>query len=86
MGAISQSQIDSLNKSGIRVLYTMFDNDEAGQRFTTKLINNLRKDILIINVKIKIPNKKDINDLTIDEFYDCVESAEKINMLNSIEN
>lgn len=80
MGAISDHQIDLLNKSGIRVLYTMFDNDEAGNRFTNKIINNLNKDILIVNVKILFNDKKDINDLTFDEFYECINSAENKNL------
>lgn len=77
MGAISDHQIDLINKSGIRILYTMFDNDSAGKRFTNKLIKNIRKDILVINVPIIIPGKKDINDLTFDEFYKCVTTAEQ---------
>lgn len=76
MGAISDHQIDLINKSGIRILYTMFDNDSAGKRFTHKLLKNIRKDILVINVPIIIPGKKDINDLTFDEFYKCISSAE----------
>lgn len=76
MGAISDHQIELINKSGIRILYTMFDNDQAGKRFTKKLMQNIRKDILVINVPIIIPGKKDINDLSFDEFYKCVEFAE----------
>lgn len=77
MGAISDHQIDLINKSGIRILYTMFDNDAAGKRFTNKLIKNLRKDMLVINVPIIIPGKKDINDLSFDEFYYCINAAEQ---------
>lgn len=77
MGAISDHQIDLINKSGIRILYTMFDNDAAGKRFTSKLVKNLRKDMLVINVPIIIPGKKDINDLTFDEFYYCINAAEQ---------
>lgn len=76
MGAISDHQIDLINKSGIRILYTMFDNDSAGKRFTNKLMKAVRKDILVINVPIIIPGKKDINDLSCDEFYYCVQAAE----------
>ena len=76
MGAISDHQIDLINKSGIRILYTMFDNDSAGKRFTNKLMKSIRKDILVINVPIIIPGKKDINDLSFDEFYHCVQAAE----------
>ena len=76
MGAISDHQIELINKSGIRVLYTMFDNDDAGRRFTNRLMQGINKDILVVNVNINIPGKKDINDLTVDEFYKCVEEAE----------
>lgn len=78
MGAISDHQIKLINKSGIRILYTMFDNDAAGKRFTNKLLQNIRKDILVINVPIIIPGKKDINDLTREEFYRCVDMAERM--------
>lgn len=77
MGAISDHQIDLINKSGIRILYTMFDNDAAGKRFTRKLIQHLRKDILVIQVPFVIPGKKDINDLTYDEFYQCIHAAKQ---------
>lgn len=77
IGAISDHQINLINKSGIRVLYVMFDNDAAGRRFTFKLKKALRKDILIVDVPIIIPGKKDINDLSQDEFYACIENAEK---------
>lgn len=77
MGNISDHQISLLNKSGIRVLYAMFDNDSAGRSFYYKLKNNLSKDILLINVPIIYKNKKDINDLTEDEFWRCIEDAKK---------
>ena len=77
MGAISDHQIDLINKSGIRILYTMFDNDAAGKRFTRKLIQHLRKDILVIQVPFVIPGKKDINDLTYDEFYQCINAGKQ---------
>lgn len=77
IGAISDHQINLINKSGIRVLYIMFDNDIAGRRFAFKLKKALRKDILIVDVPIIIPGKKDINDLSQDEFYACIENAEK---------
>lgn len=75
IGAISNHQIDLLNKSGIRILYTFFDNDAAGVRFTNKLNSAIRKDILVINIKLNIPGKKDINDLTRDEFYKCIKES-----------
>lgn len=77
MGAVSDIQINELNKSGIRVLYLFFDNDKAGREFTYKILRKLNKQILPIIVKLNIPNKKDINDLTDDEFWNCIETAEK---------
>lgn len=76
IGSLSDHQIDLINKSCIRVLYICFDNDIAGRRFTNKLLKNIRKDIFVINVPILISGKKDINDLTREEFYSCVEHAE----------
>lgn len=75
MGSISDHQLDLINKSGIRILYAMFDNDKAGISFYNKLKNRLKKSILLINVPILIIGKKDINDLSQDEFWNCIESA-----------
>lgn len=76
MGSPSEHQIELLNKSGLRTIYTMFDNDDAGRRFTEKVTKKLRKDILVINVEIPIQGKKDINDLTQEEFNYCLNLAE----------
>lgn len=76
MGSPSEHQIELLNKSGLRVIYTMFDNDEAGKRFTQNVTKKLRKDIIVINVDIPIKGKKDINDLTQNEFNYCLNLAE----------
>ena len=52
----------------------MFDNDEAGQKFTEFFKRYVSKRILVLEVKI--PNgKKDINDLTRDEFYNALKNA-----------
>lgn len=76
MGSLSDHQIDLLNNSGLRIIYTMFDNDDAGKKFTNTLNKRLRKDLFVINVPILYNNKKDINDLTYDEFWNCIEKAE----------
>ena len=73
---LHNNQIDLLNNSGLRVIYTMFDNDDAGKKFTNILNKRLRKDLFVINVPILYNNKKDINDLTYDEFWNCIEKAE----------
>lgn len=59
-------QYDLLNKSGITYFILCLDGDNAGWKGTTKLIENLKKDIMIDVVAI--PYGKDVNDLTKDEF------------------
>lgn len=76
MGAISDHQIQLLNKSGIRILYLLFDNDYWGKRFKNNLIKKLRKDILIIDIDISKTGKKDLNELSEQEFWECVYEAE----------
>lgn len=68
MGSPSQEQIDILNKSGIRVLITMFDNDDAGRSFTNTINKKVKPEILVINAPIE-GNKKDINDLSKEDFW-----------------
>ena len=73
-GQISGYQIEQLNKSCIRVLYVAFDNDEAGRRFARALKRGL--DPRIITVDVKLPaNKKDLNELTKEEFDRIIYSA-----------
>lgn len=67
IGSPSTKQINEINKSGIRHLILMFDNDVAGKRFSEKLKRSIRDDIFISEVKFP-HNVKDINDLTIDQF------------------
>lgn len=67
MGSPSAKQINAINKSGIRHLILMFDNDAAGKRFSEKLKRSIRHDIFISEVRFP-HNVKDINDLTKDQF------------------
>lgn len=77
IGNPSNHQLELLNKSGVRVLYLAFDQDQAGERFKNTVISKLRKDIIIIPVQFP-EGYKDINDLeNRDQFYDCIEKAEK---------
>ena len=76
MGALSEHQIDIINKSNIRVLYLFFDNDYWGKRFKDNLITRVRKDILLIDVDIGKTKKKDINELSENEFWQCMHEAE----------
>lgn len=83
MGTVSDSQIDLINKSGLRHIYLMFDNDDAGKRFTEKLIKRLKKTILYTVVNIPEPYK-DINNLSKEQFWNCLDKAkqnDKINIL-----
>ena len=76
LGGITKSQVDLINKSNIRVLYSIFDNDDSGRRFTKFLKDNISHDILLINVKL--PKKyKDVNELTKEEFNLVLKNAEK---------
>jgi DNA primase len=68
IGNPSREQINILNKSGIRNLICMFDNDDSGHKFTDFINKNISKDILVSNIFIR-GNKKDINDLTREEFW-----------------
>ena len=68
MGCPSKRQIDILNKSGIRSIIAIFDNDESGARFSLRLKKNLRKDILFDTFSWGGLNKKDINDFSPAEF------------------
>lgn len=76
MGAISEHQIEILNKSSIRILYLFFDNDYWGIQFKNNLVSKLKKDILLIDVDMSKTGKKDINDLTEDEFWECIQTSE----------
>lgn len=67
LGKISDHQIEQLNKSGVNVLYAMFDNDQAGRSFTNILKTKLNKRIIVIDVRIPNPYK-DINDMSREDF------------------
>lgn len=76
LGTPSIDQINKINRSCINTIYTMFDNDDAGKSFTEFLKSRLNKRILIVEVKIP-QGKKDINDLTKDEFINAIKNAKK---------
>ncbi len=67
MGCPSEKQINILNKSGLRVIITMFDNDAAGSRFVQRLKKSLRSDILILHAQLP-EGTKDVNELTKEQF------------------
>jgi DNA primase len=70
-GTGSDWQIEQLNKIPQRHIVLALDGDEAGRKGTTRLIKGLTNKIVTV---LKIPNGKDINDLTKEEFDNLEES------------
>lgn len=68
MGSPSKQQIQTINKSGIRSLVAIFDNDESGRRFTNIVKSMLSKDILFESFNWANISHKDINDFSKEEF------------------
>ena len=67
IGLGSKNQYEILNKSGIRSYILCLDNDIWGEKGRDRFRQNIRKDIFISDFRIT-NNKKDINDLTKEEF------------------
>ena len=63
---ITKNQFDLLNKSGIEHYYLAFDGDEAGRKGISKFLKYIKKDVLVDI--IKLPQGKDVNDLSEEEF------------------
>lgn len=76
MGTPSDYQLNLLNHSGIRSYITMFDNDVAGQRFTALFKAKMRKDVWISTASFP-PGKKDINNLSKEEFWNSINSLKE---------
>lgn len=74
LGAISDYQVDQINKSGIKVLYLCMDNDEAGKKFAKLLQNKLDKRIITNYVQFP-KGKKDINDLSKEELTESIKNS-----------
>lgn len=72
-GTGSKVQYDLLKTSGIRHYYLCFDGDEAGRKGAFRFITYMNKDVLITN--INIPEGKDVNDLTKEEFKRLLENS-----------
>ena len=75
-GTGTKYQYEILNKSGIRHYYLAFDGDEAGKKGTLRFLKNIRDDVFIDI--IMIPDGKDVNDLSQDEF-------DNLEIINSVE-
>lgn len=63
---ITQKQMDVFNRSNLQHIYLCFDGDAAGRKGTNKFIEQIRKDIFVD--VIILPNGKDVNDLSEEEF------------------
>ena len=77
LGRLSDYQIDQIIRSGIRVLYLMFDNDSAGAAFAKTLKEKLaykHSGILVVDTKFP-QNRKDINELSREEFYNILQNT-----------
>lgn len=73
-GNPSQSQIDAINKSSIKVLYIAMDNDNAGRRMANTIKAGI--DPRIIIKEVQWPTwAKDPNDLSYEEFCNVMEKA-----------
>lgn len=71
-GTGSQYQYEILNRCGIRNYILCFDGDAAGYKGKDRFLKNIRDDVL--TSYIPIPNGKDVNNLTKEQF----ESLEEI--------
>lgn len=65
-GTGSKRAYDILKKSGIRIYHLCFDGDLAGRHGAIRFIQNMPSNI-IIDI-IQLPQDKDVNDLTKEEF------------------
>ena len=68
LGVGTSEQYEILNRVGIREYVTMFDNDFAGRAAAQRFNKNINKNIFVTNLYFGNLKKKDINDLTKDEF------------------
>lgn len=66
IGTGSKSQYEILKTSGIRRYYLCLDGDDAGRKGSYRFINGMPKDVII--TIINIPEGKDVNDLTKEQF------------------
>ena len=60
-------------------LVTDSANNVRLDHYGTRIAKGIRKDILLIYVPILILGKKDVNDLSEDEFWRCIEEAKRKN-------
>lgn len=72
LGAISDYQIEQLNKSCLTILYLGFDNDNAGKKFASIIKNKVNN--RIITIELQLPNdKKDLNELSEEDWNNLID-------------
>ena len=71
LGAFSLSQIDTLNKSNVTIIYAAFDKDKWGAKFRDTFLKLINKRILVINIDLP-ENRKDVAELTSEEWDDLI--------------
>lgn len=71
-GTGSKKQYEMLKKSNLRYLILALDPDSAGRKGTKNLINNITNKIITV---INIPEGKDVNDLSKEEFENLTISS-----------
>lgn len=72
LGAVTDEQISAVNKLHPRVVFIATDNDFSGKKFAKLISEQLNNTILKIRVELPA-NRKDVNDLTVDEWHDLIE-------------
>ena len=75
-GTGSKAQYDMLKTSGIRAFYLALDGDEAGRKGIKRFAENRPPNAFVY--VMKLPDGKDINDLSKEEFEYVYNSAEMI--------
>ena len=73
-GTGSAHQYKVLKESGLRKFVLCFDGDEAGRKGASRFIKNMDDIFPLIQV-VQVPNGKDINDLTKEQFDELYEEA-----------
>lgn len=69
IGTGSKAQYEILKRSGIRTYHLAFDGDIAGRHGAIRFKNNMSTDVFIDS--IPIPQGKDVNDLSKEQFITC---------------
>ncbi|MBO5712109.1 MAG: toprim domain-containing protein [Acholeplasmatales bacterium] len=71
-GTGSRSQLQTLNKSGIRNYILAFDGDEAGHKGAERFKKYINKHCFI--TELQLPKGKDLNDLSPEEVHDLIKN------------